>query len=94
MNISDVLTKPSITEKSSGLTAKRQYTMVVNNRATKDLVKKAVETLFKVEVTSVNTYNRKGKVKNFGRGKTKMPDTKRAIVTLVAGQSLNLYGET
>lgn len=86
----DVLVRPIITEKSSKAAELNKLTFAISPRATKQDVKNAVETLFKVEVTKVNTINIDGKVKRF-RGKPGQRSTiRKAIVTLAAGQSIDL----
>ena len=81
----DIILKPVVSEKSYGLLDERQYTFVVAPDANKTQIKIAVEKVFGVKVTSVNTLNRPGKTRRtrFGTGKRK--DTKRAIVTLKSG---------
>ncbi len=80
----DVLLAPVISEKSYGLLESRMYTFLVQPGSNKTQIKIAVEKVFGVRVTNVNTVNRPGKRKRtkFGYGKRK--DTKRAIVTLSA----------
>jgi len=81
----DIIISPVVSEKSYGLIDEGKYTFVVDPRANKTEIKLAIETIFKVEVASVNTLNRPGKSRRtrFGTGKRK--DTKRAIVTLKSG---------
>ncbi|TCP53206.1 LSU ribosomal protein L23P [Tamaricihabitans halophyticus] len=78
----DILLAPVISEKSYGLLEENKYTFIVDPRANKTEIKIAVEKVFGVKVTGVNTVNRPGKRKRtrFGYGKRK--DTKRAVVTL------------
>jgi large subunit ribosomal protein L23 len=78
----DVLLAPVVSEKSYGLLEERQYTFVVRRTANKTEIKIAVQTVFGVRVTSVNTLNRPGKRKRAGSRYGKRKDTKRAIVTL------------
>lgn len=86
----DVLVKPIITEKSSKAAELNKLTFAISPTATKVDVKNAVEQLFKVEVTKVNTINIDGKVKRF-RGKPGQRSTiRKAVVTLAAGQSVDL----
>ncbi len=84
-NLRDVIIKPVISEKSYNLIDQGKYTFEVDPRSNKTEIKQAIENIFKVEVASVNTLNRVGKVRRtkFGIGKRK--DTKRAIVTLKSG---------
>lgn len=85
----DVIRKPLITEKSTLLSEHNKATFQVSGTATKTQIKEAVEALFGAKVKSVNTLNVKGKVKRF-RGKIgTRPDTKKAVVTLEEGQSID-----
>ena len=88
----DLLIAPVISEKSYGLLDENKYTFLVPPTANKTEVKIAVEKLFNVKVLNVNTINRQGKRKRtrFGYGKRK--DTKRAIVTLAAGDRIDIFG--
>jgi large subunit ribosomal protein L23 len=81
----DVIIAPVVSENSYGLIDEGKYTFIVDPRSNKTEIKRAIETIFKVEVASVNTLNRRGKATRtrFGIGKRK--DTKRAIVTLKSG---------
>ena len=89
----DILLAPVVSEKSYGLLDANKYTFLVHPDANKTEIKIAVEKVFGVKVASVNTINRKGKVRRtrFGLGKRK--DVKRAIVTLGAGQTLDIFGQ-
>ncbi len=89
----DIILAPVISEKSYGLIEDDVYTFVVHPDANKTQIKIAVEKIFGVKVSSVNTLNRQGKRKRtrFGYGKRK--DTKRAIVTLAEGsKSIEILG--
>ena len=81
----DVIIRPIVSEKSYTLIDQGKYTFEIDPRATKTEVKLAIEKIFNVKVSSVNTLNKNGKTRRtrFGMGKRK--DTKRAIVTLSAG---------
>ena len=86
----DVIRTPSITEKSTLVSEQNQVVFNVAKDATKPEIKAAVEALFGVKVKAVNTLVRKGKVKRF-RGVTgKQSDVKKAVVTLVDGQSIDV----
>ena len=87
----DILIAPVVSEKSYGLMDEGKYTFIVDPRANKTEIKIAVENVFGVKVSSVNTLNRQGKTRRtrFGAGKRK--DTKRAIVTLKEG-SIDIFG--
>jgi large subunit ribosomal protein L23 len=84
-NPRDVILRPIVSEKSYNLIDEGKYTFEVDPRSNKTEIKQAVESIFKVKVSSVNTLNRVGKERKtrFGLGKRK--DTKRAIVTLKSG---------
>jgi large subunit ribosomal protein L23 len=81
----DIILAPVVSEKSYGLIDEGKYTFLVDPRSNKTEIKLAIEKIFGVEVASINTANRKGKVQRtrFGLGRRK--DTKRAIVTLKSG---------
>ena len=85
--------RPVVSEKSTTLMENHTYVFVVDPRATKIDVRNAVEQAFNVKVTNVNTLNRKGKsTRNRRTGVVgSRPDTKRAIVTLREGDSINLF---
>ncbi|MCL3860026.1 50S ribosomal protein L23 [Actinotalea sp. K2] len=87
----DILISPVVSEKSYNLLDEGKYTFVVDPRANKTEIKIAVEQVFGVKVSSVNTVNRKGKTRRtkFGLGKRK--DTKRAIITLREG-TIDIFG--
>ena len=89
----DVIIRPVVSEKSYRLIDDNVYTFIVDPRATKVEIRQAVEAIFSVEVTSVNTMNRKGKRKRNRRSGTfgSRPDTKRAIVTLAPGGRIDLF---
>ncbi len=89
----DIIVAPVISEKSYGLLSENQYTFLVRPGTNKTEIKIAIEKIFDVTVTNVNTINRQGKRKRtrFGYGKRK--DTKRAIVTLSAeSKPIEIFG--
>jgi large subunit ribosomal protein L23 len=86
-----VLIAPVVSEKSYGLLDDNKYTFVVHPDANKTEIKIAVEKIFGVKVTSVNTMNRKGKARRTRNGLGKRKDTKRAIVSVAAGQSIDIF---
>ncbi|MFC4053061.1 50S ribosomal protein L23 [Actinomadura syzygii] len=90
----DIIIAPVVSEKSYGLLDENKYTFIVRPDANKTQIKQAVEKVFGVKVTSVNTLNRQGKRKRtrFGYGKRK--DTKRAIVSLAEGERIDIFGGT
>jgi large subunit ribosomal protein L23 len=89
----DVIIAPIVSEKSYALSEAGVYTFKVATDATKPQIHDAVEAIFNVKVAKVNTLNRKGKRKRNRRTFTfgSRPDTKRAIVTLAPGQSIDLF---
>jgi large subunit ribosomal protein L23 len=88
-----IIIRPVVSEKSYGLLDSGVYTFVVDPRASKIQISEAVETIFNVQVTKVNTLNRKGKRKRNRKSQTfgSRPDTKRAIVTLAPGGRIDLF---
>ena len=88
----DVLIAPVVSEKSYGLLDANKYTFIVHPDANKTQIKIAIEKIFEVKVTSVNTINRKGKRKRTRFGFGKRPDTKRAIVGLAEGDRIDIFG--
>ena len=88
----DVLLKPVISEKSYRLVDDGKYTFLVAPEANKTQIRQAVEQVFRVKVTGVNTINRPGKRRRTRYGWGKRPDTKRAIVTLAAGERIDVFG--
>ena len=91
----DVIIAPVVSEKSYALMGEGVYTFTVHPSASKPEIRDAVQQIFGVKVTKVNTINRKGKRKRNRRTFTygKRPDTKRAIVTLAEGESIDLFEE-
>ena len=87
----DVLLSPVISEKSYGLIDGNQYTFIVLPEANKTQIKIAVEKVFGVKVSDVNTLNRQGKRKRTKAGFGKRADTKRAVVTLREGR-IEIFG--
>ncbi|WP_067964569.1 50S ribosomal protein L23 [Nocardiopsis trehalosi] len=88
----DIIIEPVISEKSYGLMDQNKYTFLVQPDANKTQIKIAVEKIFDVKVTSVNTINRQGKRKRTRFGFGKRPDTKRAIVSLRDGDRIDIFG--
>ena len=91
-NPRDVLLRPVVSEKSYGLLDEGKYTFVVAPDANKTQIKQAVEEVFRVKVTGVNTLNRQGKRRRTRFGYGKRVDTKRAIVTLADGDRIDIFG--
>ena len=86
----DVIVAPVITEKATLASEANQVIFKVRNDATKTEIKSAIEALFKVKVKAVNTIVRKGKQRTFRGIKAVLSDTKRAVVTLEDGQSIDV----
>jgi large subunit ribosomal protein L23 len=86
----DVIKSPVVTEKSTLLSQQNKVTFKVDVRANKQDIKKAVEALFKVKVKSVNTINQEGKIKLFRGRPGQRNATKKAIVTLAEGETLDV----
>ena len=86
----DLIRAPLITEKGTMVSEHNQVVFRVPLKATKPQIKKAVEGLFKVTVTGVNTLITKGKLKRFRGRPGRRADVKKAIVTLAAGQSIDV----
>ena len=86
----DVIRSPIITEKATRLSELNKVVFRVADDASKDEIAAAVEELFKVKVTKVNTLNVKGKTKRFRGVMGRRSDIKKAIVTLADGQSIDI----
>ncbi len=86
----DIIRKPIITEKSTMASEHNQVIFEVATNATKPEIKSAIEELFKVKVKAVNTILTKGKSKKFRGRPYRRSDTKKAIVTLVEGHSIDV----
>jgi large subunit ribosomal protein L23 len=86
----DVIVSPVITEKSTMASENNQVVFNVARKASKPEIKAAIEALFGVKVTGVNTLLRKGKVKRFRGTIGQQSDVKKAIVTLADGQSIDV----
>lgn len=91
-NPRDIIIEPVVSEKSYDLVANNNtYTFIVDPRSNKTQIRQAIESIFDVTVTSVNTMNRKGKQKRTGWTLGKRKDTKRALVTLAPGDSIDAF---
>lgn len=89
----DILLAPVVSEKSYGLMEEGTYTFLVHPDSNKTQIKIAVEKIFGVKVSSVNTANRQGKRKRTRSGYGKRKDTKRALVTLTAdSKPIEIFG--
>ena len=91
MHLYEVLRRPLITEKNTILQAQSKYAFEIDAVANKKQVKEAVEKAFKVKVTAVNVMNVPGKMKRVGRRMVLTPSHKKAIVTLKAGDKIELF---
>ncbi len=84
-----IIHKPMLTEKSTNLNQFNQYTFVVNKNSNSHEIKQAIEKIFKVKVTKVNTTIVRGKVKSFKGSVGQKKDIKKAIVTLAEGNTID-----
>ncbi|MBT4126034.1 MAG: 50S ribosomal protein L23 [Chloroflexi bacterium] len=91
MSLAKVLRRPIVTEKSTLLSEQGRYVFEVDSDASKHDIAKAVEWAFDVKVVKVNTLTVPGKVKRYGRRPSKQPDWKKAIVSLQAGDTIQLF---
>lgn len=91
MNASKVLVRPMVTEKSTLLNERAKYVFEIASGVSKKDVAKAVAKTFNVTVTAVNTMNVRGKSKRFGRRVSKLPDFRKAIVSLKPGDKIQLF---
>ncbi|MDA1258237.1 MAG: 50S ribosomal protein L23 [Chloroflexi bacterium] len=91
MSLFDVLIRPIVTEKSTLLQESGKYVFQVQRKANKADVKAAVEKAFGVIVLDVNTMKIKGKSKRYGPRPVSRPDWKKAVVTLQAGDTIQLF---
>ena len=87
----DVIIRPVVSEKSYAGIEGNRYTFLVSPLANKTEIKEAIQQIWNVRVLQVNTINRKGKVKRTRLGTGKRPDQKRAVVTLAAGDSIEIF---
>jgi large subunit ribosomal protein L23 len=85
----DVIVRPHVTEKTTRAAEQNKVVFAIAPTATKNDVKAAVEAIFKVTVTKVNTINTEGKMKKFRGRDGQRSDLRKAIVTLAAGQSID-----
>ena len=88
----EILIAPVVSEKSYGLLDENKYTFLVHPDANKTEIKIAVEKVFNVKVTGVNTINRQGKTRRTRTGTGKRKDTRRAIVSVAEGQRIDIFG--
>ncbi len=86
-----VILRPLITEKATVLASEGKYAFEVDRRANKNQVRQAVEKAFDVNVVKVNTMNVRGKIRRVGARPNRTRDWKKAIVTLVEGDTIQLF---
>ena len=86
----DSIISPSITEKSTSLSEFNKVVFKVNRKSSKDMIKKNIEKIFKVNVIKINTINIKGKNKLVRNRKAYKSGYKKAIITLKKGQNIDL----
>jgi large subunit ribosomal protein L23 len=95
MKPEQIIRRPIVlTEKSNRLREQNQVVFEVARDANKVEIRDAVEKLFKVKVTDVNTLVMRGKERRMGRGYAKMQNWKKAMVTLKAGDSIDFFAES
>ena len=86
----DVLVSPHITEKATALSQHNQYVFLINPSTNKREIKESVESLYKVNVLSVNTVKTEGRATRFKGRVGKRNDVRKAIVRIAAGQTMDL----
>ena len=86
----DTILSPNITEKSTAMSEYNKVVFKVNNKASKDSIKKSIEKIFKVNVVKINTINMRRKTKMVKNKKVFKSGYKKAIITLKKGQSIDL----
>ncbi len=92
-NPRDIILAPVVSEKSyDQIEERKTYTFVVDRRARKPEIKEAVQEIFGVRVVSVNTINRRGKQKRTGYVVGRRATTKRALVKLAPGDTIDIFG--
>jgi large subunit ribosomal protein L23 len=90
----NVILAPVVSEKSYSLLDGNAYTFLVHPDANKTEIRQAVESIWGVRVIKVNTLNRKGKSKRFRYTQGKRPDSKRAVVKLAEGDSIEIFEQS
>ena len=91
MHLYEVLRRPLITEKNTGLQAQGKYAFEVARESNKHQIKQAVEKAFNVRVTTVNVLRVPGKKRRMGRREVLTPSWKKAIVTLQSGDKIGFF---
>lgn len=87
----DVIVQPLISEKAAGLAGANQYVFIVRKGANRLQVRTAIKSMYGVSPLSINILNVRGKKVRFGRKQGSRSDWKKAIVTLPAGQTINVH---
>ena len=87
----DVIIRPVVSEKSYAGLERNTYTFLVDPRANKTEIKEAIQKIWNVQVLSVNTLMRRGKVKRRRYTQGKRADQKRAVVTLSEGDTIEIF---
>jgi large subunit ribosomal protein L23 len=87
----DVIIAPVVSEKSYELLDDGRYTFIVHPSSNKTEIRQAVEAIFGVKVANVNTMNRQGKRKRFGLTMGQRKTSKRAVVTLREGETIDIF---
>ena len=91
-NPRDIIIEPVVSEKAyGGIDNDNSYTFVVDRRASKPEIRQAIEAIFDVKVAAVNTLNRKGKRRRYGYKVGRTAASKRAMVTLATGESIDIF---
>lgn len=95
MNPHQVVRRPiALTEKAARLKEQNKVIFEVSSEANKIQIREAVEALFSVKVTEVNTLIQRGKLKRMGRGLAKRRNWKKAIITLQSGDDIQFFDES
>lgn len=89
MNI-NLIKKPWISEKASGLSRFNQYVFIVDKNANKVEIKRVIENIYKVNVVKVRMVRHKGKIKRLGRTTGRKSDYKKAVISLREGQTIDI----
>src|SRR5262245_58071257 len=87
----DVIVRPVVSEKSYAGLERNSYTFLVARDSNKTEIKEAIQQIWNVRVTNVNTMVRKGKTKRTRTAKGRRPDQKRAVVTLAQGDTIEIF---
>lgn len=85
-----IIKKPIVSEKTMDLSKLNKYVFSVDRKASSHEIKKGIESIYKINVESVNIINQKGKVKRLGRSAGRRPSSKKAIVTIKKGQVIDV----